>query len=119
MPRYDDPQYTNVREIVVPNTAGAAGVNKFALYSAVTLKRARAVVKTAGTSATTGSYIDVMVDGTTTAGRLLTGSATAGAIVDVSLGNTPVAAGSIIHLLNGTDATNAALVTIEYNATPV
>lgn len=112
---YDDPNNTLLREVVVPApAAGAAGATKFALYAAAVLKRARAVVKTAGTSADTGSYLQVLA-GTATAGVLLTGSSTAGAVVSVSLGNTVLPAGTVLTILQGTDATGAAYgVTLEY-----
>lgn len=112
---YDDPNYTLLREAVIPGpAAGAAGVTKFALYAAAVLKRARAVIKTAGTSADTGSRISIL-SGTTTAGVLLTGSGTAGAVVDVSLGNVVLPSGTLLSVLQGTDATGAVYaVTIEY-----
>jgi hypothetical protein len=114
---YDDPNYTLKREVVVPQAAGAAGTNKFALYASAVLLRARAVVKVAGTSANTGAYIDVLV-GTTTAGRLLTGSSTAGSVVDVSLAKTVCPAGTLVSLVNGTDASASANVSIEYSDQP-
>lgn len=112
---YDDPDFTLLREVVVPApAAGAAGATKFALYAAAVLTRARAVVKTAGTSANTGSYLQVLA-GTATAGVLLTGSQTAGAVVDISLGNTVLPAGTVGTILQGTDATGAVYgVTLEY-----
>jgi len=110
---YDDPSNTVKRDLVLSQAAGAAATNKFALYTAAVLTRARAVVKAAGTSANTGAYINVLV-GTATAGTLLTGSSTAGSVVDVSLGNTAVPAGTLISLVNGTDASASALVALEY-----
>ena len=113
MPRYDDPQFTSTHEVVLSQAAGNAGTNKFALYAAAILTRARVVVKVAGTSASSGAYIQVLV-GTATAGTLLTGSTTANGVVDVSLGNTVVPSGTLISVVNGTDATGSGLVTIEY-----
>ncbi len=109
---YDDPL---TREIVLTQAAGAAGTTKFALYAQVKLTRARAVVKAAGTSANTGAYIDILV-GTATAGRLLTGSSTAGAVVDIDFTDTVVPAGTVVTLVNGTDATGSAVVSVEYAA---
>lgn len=111
---YDDENYTTLREVVLPApAAGAAGATKFALYAAAVLARARCVVKTAGTSADTGSRISIL-NGTTTAGVLLTGSSTAGSVVDVALTGT-VASGTLITVLQGTDATGAVYgVTLEY-----
>jgi len=106
---YDNPYPT----VTLSQAAGAAGTNKFALFADVALTRARAVVKAAGTSANTGAYIQVLV-GTTTAGTLLTGSSTAGSVVDVSLGNTSVPSGTLVSLVNGTDASASAFVTLEY-----
>src|SRR5258707_795516 len=101
---YDNPLPT----VTLSQAAGAAGSNKFALFADAVLTRARAVVKVAGTSANTGAYIDVLY-GTATAGRLLTGSSTGGADVDVTLSGS-VPAGTLITLVNGTDATASALV---------
>ncbi len=111
---YDDPNVGLLREVVLPApAAGAAGAVKFALYAAAVLKRARAVVKTAGTSADTGSYLR-LVSGTTTHGTLLTGSATAGTVIDATLTGV-VPAGSALTVIQGTDATGAAYgVTVEY-----
>lgn len=113
MPKYDDPQYTAVREIAVQSKAGNAAVVKFALFSDAVLKRARATVLTAGTSAVTGSYLDVLI-GTTSVGRIALGSSTAGAVVDSDFADTVVPAGTTVELLCGTDATALALVVFEY-----
>jgi len=114
MPKYDDPEFTLSREVVLPApAAGAAGVNKFVLHAAAVLLRAQAVVKVAGTSADTGSRIS-LVSGTTTHGVLLTGSSTAGAVVTADLTGT-VPADTALSVLQGTDATGAVYgVTLEY-----
>jgi hypothetical protein len=111
---YDDPVYAIKREVFVPApAAGAAGTTKFALFSAAVVSRAQAVVKTAGTSATSGSYIQVL-NGTTTLGTLLTGSATAGTLITATLSGT-VPAASQCQILQGTDATGVVYgVTVEY-----
>lgn len=113
MPKYDDPQYTAVREIAVQSKAGNAAVTKFALFSDAVLKRARATVSAAGTSAVTGAYLDILV-GTSSVGRLALGSSTAGSVVDSDFTDTVVPAGTVVELLCGTDATAAALVVFEY-----
>ncbi len=105
---YDNP----LPSVTLSQAAGAAATNKFALFADAVLTRARAVVKVAGTSATTGSYIQVLY-GTATAGTILTGSSTAGAVVDATLSGS-VPAGTLISFVNGTDATGSALVTLEY-----
>jgi hypothetical protein len=113
---YDDPQFSVKREVIVPApAAGAAGTTKFNLFAAAAVTRAQAIVKTAGTSASSGAYIQVM-NGTTTLGTLLTGSATAGTLITATLSGT-VPAASQCQLLQGTDATNVVYpVTLEYLA---
>jgi hypothetical protein len=119
---YNDPQFTIVREVVVPApVAGAAGNVKFSFFAAVTLTRCQAAVKTAGTSANTGAYLQVLV-GTNTLGTLLTGSSVAGSILTSTFtgAGVNVPAGTQIEVLQGTDATNAAHgITFEYQANVV
>ena len=120
MPRYDDPEFTSTRDLVIESLAGNANaLRKFALFGNNILTRCRATIKVAGTSATTGSYFDIIVGGTATAGRIPTGSSTAGAILaDVSLGNTVVPDGQYVSFVNGTDATAVAVAVIEYTKQP-
>jgi len=115
MAKYDDAEFQLNREYSAPApAAGNAGTTKFALYSAAILKKAVAVVKTAGTSSSSGSYLQVLV-GTVTAGTLLTGSATAGTVISADLGSTPVPALTPIQILQGTDATGVVYsVDIQY-----
>ena len=106
----------------VTNVATAVE-SKFSLMNTATLKNARAIVITAGTSAGlagvggAGGYS--IVTGTTTAGVILTGSDTAGSSLGpFSLGNTVVPAGQLISLLHGTETTGVFGVTIEYTDNP-
>jgi hypothetical protein len=115
MPRYDDPEFTLKREVVLPApAAGNAAVSKFALFAAAKVLQAQAVVKGVGTSASSGAYVQVLQNGTTTLGTLLTGSSTAGSLITATLtGN--LAAGDQISLVHGTDATASVYgVTLQY-----
>lgn len=116
MPRYDDPEFTLNREIILPApAAGAAAVNKFALFAAAKVLQAKAVVKGVGTSASSGAYVQILQNGTTTLGTLLTGSSTAGAVISATLAGN-LAAGDVISLVHGTDATASVYgVTLQYN----
>lgn len=111
---YDDPRFAILREVIIPApAAGAAGTVKFNLFAAAIVTRAQAIVKVAGTSASSGSYIQVM-NGTNTLGTLLTGSATAGTLITAALSGT-VPAASQCQILQGTDATGTVYdVTLEY-----
>ncbi len=111
---YNDPEFQIKRELVLPApAAGAAGTTKTAIFAAAKLLQAQAVVKAAGTSATSGSYLQIL-DGTTTLGTLLTGSATAGTVVTAALSGN-AAAGDVLQVLQGTDATGSVYgVTIQY-----
>ena len=112
---YNDPEFQIKREVVLPApAAGAAGSTKFALFAAAKVLQAQAVVKAAGTSASSGAYLQVLQNGTTTLGTLLTGSATAGSIITATLTGS-LAAGDLITVLQGTDATNSVYgVTVQY-----
>ena len=116
---YDSPEFQVKREYSAPvPAAGAAGTTKFSLFAAAQVLKASAVVKVAGTSATSGSYLQIL-DGTSTLGTLLTGSAVAGSLITATLSGN-IAAGDILQVLQGTDATGSVYgVNIQYQETPV
>lgn len=113
---YNDPEFTLNREYSAPApAAGAAGLSKFSLFAAAKILAVSAVVKAAGTSPTSGAYLQVL-DGTNTIATLLTGSATAGSLIKVTGLSYNTAAGDVLEILQGTDATNAVYaVNIQYN----
>lgn len=121
MPRYDDPQFTNTKDINVLTSVTNAGSSKFALVNAAILKNARITVVVAGTGVGllgvgmgVGGYS--VVCGTLTAGVIGMGSDAAGVTLPAqSLGNFLAPAGTPVQLLHGTETTGVFNVAIEYS----
>ncbi len=114
---YDSADKTIEREHSVQAAGGAAATEfgKFRSFSDAKLLQARAVVTTAGTSASPGHKLDIYV-GTASVGSFGLGSSTAGVAFSTAL-NVDVPALSPVFVKTGTDATGAADVTFEYRRT--
>src|SRR5688572_28202860 len=117
---YDHPQYTVAMSNSFACAAGAnaVSVNKFVAYTTVLIKSLTAVVVTAGTSAAAGN--GVIVKGiygngtaTTALATLTLGTGTAATATNVAVSGT-LTQGESLTFTNGTDATGAALVCVEY-----
>ncbi len=120
MAQYNDPQYTDPKQYgpVLTSVTNAAG-SKFALANAAILRKAVAVVVTAGTNVGIGGVGNgadgySVVFGTTTAGVIVTGSDTAGAFIGNFTLTGTVPAGTPIRLLHGTETTGVFNVSVEY-----
>lgn len=117
---YDDPNSVRREEIRAWTTAGNATISsKILIFQKQRLIAAHAKVDVAGTS--TGNLVNVVnISGTTTTtvASLVLSTNTAGVQVDsTGLGFT-CNAGDILQIVNGTDATGRALITIEAQQTP-
>jgi len=117
---YNDPQFQTTKQVgpVVSSVTNAAE-SKFALANAAILKKAVAVVYTAGTNvgiggAGVGADGYSVVFGTTTAGVIVTGSDTAGSFIGPFTMTGTVPAGTPVRLLHGTETTGVFNVTLEF-----
>jgi hypothetical protein len=117
---YSDPVFQIARERVMQTVAGAAGVsNKYVSYATQVLKRMKAVVVTAGTSAGSGNQVSLIKNGTATLGAIVLGSDAAGTIeASVDLASAVVLPTDYLQLVNGTDASGVAAVTVEFVEQP-
>lgn len=134
---YDDAEYKVTKFHSFTNTAGASSVNRWVPPTNVLLKKLNIAVVTAGTSATTGNGMTVRVisgNGTTTTsvGALALGTSSANISTNTSFGTVtsavqngtqvylgqPVAAGDIVTITSGTDATGVMAVTLSYRTLP-
>lgn len=134
---YDHPEYQITKFHSFTNAAGASSVNRWCVPTNVLLKKLNIAVVTAGTSATTGNGMTVRVisgNGTTTTsvGALAVGTSSANVSTNTSFGTVtsavqngtqvylgqPVAAGDIVTITSGTDATGVMAVTLSYRTLP-
>jgi hypothetical protein len=102
------------------SAAGANGTsNTLALPWDINVHQMRAVVVTAGTSATSGNQV-FLLSGTTsvTSSSIALGTGTAGTGGTTGDLATLIPAGTLISLKNGTDATGVARVMLEFNLAP-
>lgn len=119
---YDHPSYV-ARQLALlgVTTAGANGTTttNFIAPWDVNIHNVTAIVKTAGTSATTGNKVFLLAGTSTiTAGSVTLGSSTAGVSGTSGDAAFKVTAGTQINIKNGTDATGVAVVTFDYNIAP-
>ena len=134
---YDHNEYLITKYHSFTNTAGASSVNRWCVPNDVLLKKLNIAVVTAGTSATTGNGMTVRIisgNGTTTTsvGSLAMGTSSANVSTNTSFGTVtsavlngtqvylgqPAAAGDIITITSGTDATGVMAVTLSYRTLP-
>jgi hypothetical protein len=135
---YTHPSYLTRQSIGLgASTAGANGTSGGrAFLSDIRIRNIIAVVRTAGTSATSGNSANIMCVGTITTGfnlvpQVLTTSTGTNTVGTIALGsalafttgtsgdrNTVVQAGSVLFIKNGTDATGVADVTMEAYINP-
>lgn len=120
---YDHPAYRTplAQSFACAAGANAVSANKFVAYTNVIIKAATVVVVTAGTSAGAGNGIivkSVTGQGTTTTALATAsmGTNTAGVSTNlvISSGTGTLLQGESLTFTNGTDATGANLVCIEY-----
>lgn len=122
---YDHPAY---RVPQVSNHACAAGANavsanRFTAFTNLIVKAAQVTVKTAGTSASAGNGViikKIVTSGSTTTAitTIALNTQTAGVSTNVSLSDTELAAGEQLTFTNGTDATGAHDVAVEFVVKP-
>lgn len=128
---YDHPSYLTRQMLVMGlNTAGANGTSGGMTFPYnMRVRTMAALVKTAGTSATTGNQVILFAvgtvvtgfagtalstsTGTTTIGSLALNTSTAGVTATSTDMNTMIQAGTPIYLKNGTDATGVFNVNVE------
>lgn len=119
---YDHPAYTTVHTFGGVNAAGANSVqSRFAAFTSLLLKSFQATVITQGTSASTTTLTLVKILGTSTSTYCVTtmGTAVAGTTTNVlCTGTAPVAAGEIVHVQGGADATGVWATGIEFVIQP-
>lgn len=117
---YDDGNATRREEAKVWTTAGNATISgKFMVFQKTRVNAAHAKVDVAGTTAgNSATVIQVSGTTTTTLASFALSTSTAGVTTDV----TGIAATLLpydhVYVVNGTDATGRALVTIEMQQTP-
>lgn len=103
-------------------TAGANGTstNGWVAPWDINLHQMQAVVKTAGTSATTGNQVILLAGtATVTGATVVLGSSTAGVYGTTGDIAQKITAGTPLYVKNGTDATGVAYVSVEFNINPV
>jgi len=133
---YDHPSYiTRVAFPMDVSTAGANGTSATVSFiSDMRIRKMSAVVRVAGTSATTGNqaiaiYIGTAVTGfsgtalttsttTATLGTIALSSSVAGTVGTSTDMNARLVAGGVLAIKNGTDATGTFKVTMEMNLDP-
>lgn len=123
---YDHPAYIGVGSQSFACAAGASAVsaNKFIAFTNLIVKSVTVAVVTAGTSAGAGNAIivkQITGQGTTTTALATAtlGTNTAGVSVNVAITtNGTLAQGETLTFTNGTDATGAAVVGVEYVVVP-
>ena len=133
---YDHPSYLTRQTLVMDTTtAGASGTSGvLAMPYNVRLRKAVAVVRTAGTSAGAGNAAQILYVGTSVqgfTGTALTTTTTTATLGSISLGTSAAGVtgtstdmdalcinGGQLFIKNGTDATGVAKVTIEYYIDP-
>lgn len=137
---YDHPSYLTRQQIGLGiTTAGNAGTSGGkAFISDMRVRKAIAVVRTAGTSSGAGNAVNILCigtmvtgyasgligtalttsSGTNTIGSITLGSSTAYSITTSSDFDTKIVAGSVVVAKNGTDATGVADVTLEMYLDP-
>ncbi len=116
----DHPAYLARQSVMLgTTTAGANGTTTFgnALPWDVNVHNLVGVVKTAGTSATTGNQL-ILLAGTATVGAVALGTQTAGSTNTSGDLKTKVTAGTVLYVKNGTDATGVGWLNVEYNIAP-
>lgn len=124
---YDHPQYMVAQSSVhsAPAGANAVAAGKFLAFTNLIIKSATAAVITAGTSAGGGNGVIVKAitgQGTTTTalGTISLNTQTSGVSANVVLssGTSTLLQGEYLTFTNGTDATGASIVSIEYVPVP-
>lgn len=133
---YDHPSYLTRQSITLgATTAGANGTSQTHTFpNQMRVRNVAAIVRTAGTSATTGNQVIVGVVGTctqigtngtntigtatTTLGTIALGTSTALSTGTSGDLNTVLNAGAVLYLKNGTDATGVADVVGELHVDP-
>ncbi len=116
---YDHPAYTARFYMSTANTiAGANGTSGSLVFpNAVRIRKARAIVVTAGTSGTTGTMA-IILNGTSTAGSVALGTAAAQSTFAIADMNSALAADTLLSVKNGTDATQVIRVVYEIHGDP-
>lgn len=119
---YDHPSYTSVHLFGGVNAAGANSVQaRFAAFTSLLPKSLTASVITAGTGTGNATLTLVKVLGTNTSSycTVTMGTAAAGVTTNVLCTSTvPVAAGEVLHVQGGADATGVWATGIEYVIQP-
>lgn len=119
---YDHPGYlTRQFEGPFTTTAGANGTSTWGVVYPydIHIHTVSAVVKTAGTSAASGNQVFLLAGTSTVVGTpVALGTNTAGFVGTSADAAATVAAGTVIHVKNGTDATGVAIVNFEFNVAP-
>lgn len=114
---YDNPDYTIRREhCSPPTTAGATTEgSKFQHFQAIRLKKAHAIVITAGT-ATTHAY--TIKNGTTSVGLITLSTSAAGVVASSGAIDSTVTSMAKVSATSGADATGVAQIVYEFEVTP-
>ena len=118
---YNHPSYiTRQMEFLGATTAGANGTSLVqAAPTAMRVRRATTVVKTAGTASTAAVNV-ISLNGTTTStlGSVTVGTAAANTVFNIADMNFALAAGALLYFTNGADATGVSNVMIEWHLDP-
>lgn len=116
---YDHPAYTARFYVATINsTAGASGTSGgISFPNAVRIRNVSATAVTAGTSATTG-HVAIILNGTTSVGSCTLGTSAALSTATSGDLNSALAAGTVLSMKNGTDATGVYRLVYELHGDP-